>query len=136
MFLFRFEEVAPHVTWQKPVIKACFVRIADFACATSLRQARTSGLGKLHRSASQRPTGSFGPELADWAVRAGVAQTVFEPMIREARRQHMLVSQHYGKVELTWVFSNMTTRLYVGALLLQRVTGWYHDMQVRPFGGS
>ncbi|RAP39507.1 hypothetical protein BYZ73_20180 [Rhodovulum viride] len=77
-----------------------------------------------------------GPELADWAVRAGVAQTVFEPMIREARRQHMLVSQHYGKVELTWVFSNMTTRLYVGALLLQRVTGWYHDMQVRPFGGS
>ncbi len=57
-------------------------------------------------------------------------------MIREARRQHMLVSQHYGKVELTWVFSNMTTRLYVGALLLQRVTGWYHDMQVRPFGGS
>ena len=64
------------------------------------------------------------------------AQTVFEPMIREARRQHMLVSQHYGKVELTWVFSNMTTRLYVGALLLQRVTGWYHDMQVRPFGGS
>lgn len=78
----------------------------------------------------------FGPELADWAVRAGVAQTVFEPMIREARRQHMLVSQHYGKVELTWVFSNMTTRLYVGALLLQRVTGWYHDMQVRPFGGS
>lgn len=81
-------------------------------------------------------TGRSGPELADWAVRAGVAQTVFEPMIREARRQHMLVSQHYGKVELTWVFSNMTTRLYVGALLLQRVTGWYHDMQVRPFGGS
>ena len=28
MFLFRFEEVAPHVTWQKPVIKACFVRLA------------------------------------------------------------------------------------------------------------
>ena len=43
------------------LMNAPFVRIADFACAISLRQARTSGLGKLHRSASQRPTGSFGP---------------------------------------------------------------------------
>lgn len=32
------------------------------------------------------------------------------------------------------VFSHMITRLYVGAMFLQHIPGWYHDMEVRPFG--
>lgn len=77
---------------------------------------------------------SGGPELADWAKKAGVQQSVFDRMLNQGRKQHMQVSPYYGEVSLTWVFSHMITRLFVGRLFLTRITGWYHEMEVRPFG--
>lgn len=76
------------------------------------------------------------PELQDWAERAKIQNSVFSPMIREGANQHFQVSPYYGEVSLTWVFSHMITRLYVGRLLLDTVPGWYHEMEVRPFLGG
>lgn len=75
------------------------------------------------------------PELQDWAKKAGIQRNVFAPMVSEGRRQHMQVSPFYGEVSLTWVFSHMITRLFVGRAFLVQITGWYHEMEVRSFGG-
>ena len=79
----------------------------------------------------QQPYGT--PQLREWADAAGIYESVFVPMLRQARRQHLAVSPHFGDVALTWVFSHMITRLYVGALLFEDISGWYHELEVRPF---
>lgn len=73
------------------------------------------------------------PQLHDWALRADIQRTVFDPMIRQGRRQHGAVMPHYGDVSLKWVFSHPRTSLYVGAMFLENIPGWYHEMEVRPF---
>lgn len=72
-----------------------------------------------------------GPQLKRWARIAEVE--VFETMVVQAERQHLVVAPHFGEVHLTWVFSHMITRLYVGRLLLSGVSGWYHSMEVRSW---
>ncbi|MEL7049155.1 MAG: Tox-REase-5 domain-containing protein [Pseudomonadota bacterium] len=72
-----------------------------------------------------------GPQLRRWAEAAEV--DVFERMVDQGGRQHRAVAPHFGEVELSWVFSHMITRLYVGRLLLDGVEGWYHEMEVRPW---
>ncbi|MFT6606207.1 MAG: hypothetical protein ACJA2X_001410 [Halocynthiibacter sp.] len=74
-----------------------------------------------------------GPELREWANLAKVYDNVFLPMVRQGRRQHSAVVPHFGDVDLTWVFSHMDTRLYVGRLFLDEIKGWYHEMEVRPW---
>ncbi|WP_227269320.1 Tox-REase-5 domain-containing protein [Roseobacter weihaiensis] len=74
-----------------------------------------------------------GPELRPWAVQADIQETVFEPMLRQGRNQHRAVLPHFGEVQLTWVFSHIDTRLYVGRLFLDGIDGWYHDMEVRQW---
>lgn len=73
------------------------------------------------------------PKLRGWAIAAGVQDNVFAPIVEQAGRQHAAVFPHFGEVYLTWVFSHMITRLYVGDLVLEDVVGWYHEMEVRPW---
>lgn len=67
------------------------------------------------------------PKLQDWAGNA------FDKILDQARRQHTVVKPHYPKVHLTWVFSSITTKLY----LYERFSdnGWVPtiDDEVRPF---
>ena len=62
-----------------------------------------------------RPGGR--PMLREWAQRSN--SRVFDNMYRQARKQRDAVFPHYPKVRLTWVFSSMTTRLYVFDVFLR-----------------
>lgn len=74
------------------------------------------------------------PTLKDWARAADIQ--VFAIFVVQGTAQHGAVSPHYGEVKLTWIFSSMVTRLHVGSLFLASIPTWYHEMEVRPFGGS
>ncbi|WP_294930868.1 Tox-REase-5 domain-containing protein [uncultured Paracoccus sp.] len=71
------------------------------------------------------------PELQDWFVRSG--STAFADMIDQADRQHALVAPHYPKVRLTWVFSSMTTKLYLYEIFMRSRWVPIIETEVRPF---
>lgn len=51
------------------------------------------------------------PDLEPWFERSG--STLFDDMQDEARRQASTVTPHYPTARLTWVFSNVTMKLFV-----------------------
>ena len=72
------------------------------------------------------------PKLRRW-VRNSKNFDTFDRFVKQAQRQHNAVVPHFGEVYLTWVFSHMITQLYVGDLLSEKVEGWYHEMEERPW---
>lgn len=67
------------------------------------------------------------PKLQKWA------EDVFDMIQAQARRQHDIVKPHYPNVRLTWVFSSMTTKLYLYEVFTD--SGWTPiiEAEVRPF---
>ncbi|WP_319799795.1 Tox-REase-5 domain-containing protein [Roseobacter weihaiensis] len=76
--------------------------------------------------------GGGAPKLRRW-IQNSKGFDAFDRIVTQGRNQHTAVAPHFGEVELTWVFSHMITRLYVGDLLLREVEGWYHEMEARTW---
>ncbi|MEJ6404611.1 Tox-REase-5 domain-containing protein [Yoonia sp. 2307UL14-13] len=102
-----------------------------------LYEAKHGYNGFLRHSDVPTPEWEHGvPELQEWATRKGGTLQAFRRMVIQGRNQHLAVAPHNGEVHLTWVFSHGITRTYVGALFLTEIDGWYHEMEVKPFGGQ
>ncbi|WCR06369.1 Tox-REase-5 domain-containing protein [Paracoccus fistulariae] len=61
------------------------------------------------------------------------ARGAFDSMFDQARRQQILVLPNYPDVRLTWVFSNMMTKLYVFQRFIDEAWVPPIDAEVRPF---